>query len=285
MTAPAALPHRWSRVIVTRPVGEAEAWVAALRASGWPALGLPLIEIGAPRDPAVLAHLHEAQLRWNRWDALMFVSAAAVQHFFEGVVADAGAPGSTTRFWAPGPGTARVLGAALQRLGEDTDRIDQPPADAPQFDSEHLWPVVSPQVKSGVRLLVVRGASAPAEGPPPGGVSGSGREWLIEQCRARGAAVDTCVAYERHPPRWSPTQQALAVQASTLNSLWLFSSSEAVTHLREAMPGADWTRASALCTHDRIAATAREAGFAQVFSSRPSLSDVLGVLESTQSPP
>lgn len=285
MTAPAAAPPRWSRVIVTRPAGEAEVWVEALRPGGWPAVSLPLIEIGAPRDPAVLEHLRGAQGHWSRWDALMFVSAAAVQHFFVGIVAGAGVPGSATRFWAPGPGTARVLGAALQRLGVDTARIDQPPADASQFDSEHLWPVVSPQVQTGFRLLVVRGASASPDGVPSGGASGSGREWLIEQCRARGAEVETCVAYERHPPHWSPSQQALAVQASAQDSLWLFSSSEAVAHLREAMPGADWTRACALCTHDRIAEAARQAGFAQVFSSRPSLPDVLCVLESTQNSP
>jgi uroporphyrinogen-III synthase len=276
----AAVPLRWSRVIVTRPAGEAGAWVAALQARGWVVHSLPLIDIGAPRDPQVLARLHDAQARWNHWDALMFVSTAAVQHFFDGVVPGAGAHRAGTRFWAPGPGTARVLADALQRLGLGPDRIDQPPADAPQFDSEHLWPVVSSQARPGARVLVVRGVSASADGMPAGGAEGSGREWLLEQCRARGAEVDTCAAYERRAPRWSPSDRTLASQ----DGLWLFSSSEAVAHLRTAMPATDWSRAGALCTHERIAAAARAAGFVHVHTSRPSLPDVLVALESMRSP-
>ena len=70
------------------------------------------------------------------------------------------------------------------RLGLGPDRIDQPPADAPQFDSEHLWPVVSSQARPGARVLVVRGVSASADGVPAGGAEGSGREWLLEQVKA-----------------------------------------------------------------------------------------------------
>ncbi|MDQ7743276.1 uroporphyrinogen-III synthase [Hydrogenophaga pseudoflava] len=274
------MPSRWSRVIVTRPAGEAAAWVAALQAQGWAAYSLPLIDIGTPRDPQVLARLRHAQSHWSHWDALMFVSSAAVQHFFDGVVADGEAHQAGTRFWAPGPGTARVLAEALQRLGLGPDRVDQPPADAPQFDSEHLWPVVSSQARPGARVLVVRGVSAAADGALAGGAEGNGREWLLEQCRARGAQVDTCAAYERHAPRWSASDRTLAVQ----DGLWLFSSSEAVAHLQTAMPATDWSRAAALCTHERIAAAARAAGFVQVHTSRPALADVLLALESMRSP-
>lgn len=280
MAGHAAVPPRWSRVIVTRPAAEAGAWVAALQAQGWETHSLPLIDIGAPRDPQVLARLRDAQTHWSRWDALMFVSTAAVHHFFDGVAPDGEAHGASTRFWAPGPGTARALSRALQPLGLGPDRIDQPPADAPQFDSEHLWPVVSSQARPGARVLVVRGLSASADGVLMGGASGSGREWLIEQCRARGAEVDTCTAYERHAHRWSPSDRVLAAQ----DGLWLFSSSEAVAHLRKALPATDWSRAAALCTHERIAAAALAAGFVHVYTSRPSLPDVLVALESVQRP-
>lgn len=280
MAGHATVPPHWSRVIVTRPAGEASAWVTALQAHGWEALGLPLIDIGAPRDPQALARLRDAQARWSHWDALMFVSSAAVQHFFDGVAPDSGAHRAHTRFWAPGPGTARTLAAALQRLGLPPERIDQPPADAPQFDSEHLWPAVSSQARPGARVLVVRGVSTSADGAPAGGAGGSGREWLLEQCRSHGAEVDTCAAYERHAPRWSASDRRLAAEGG----LWLFSSSEAVAHLRAAMPAIDWSRDAALCTHERIAAEARRAGFVHVHASRPSLPDVLLALESMRSP-
>lgn len=279
-------PARWTRVIVTRPAGEADAWVAALGARGWAACSLPLIDIGPPRDPAVLEHLRHAQRHWTSWDALMFVSAAAVEHFFRDLAPDPGAPQRVSpRWWAPGPGTARALAVALQRIGVPADCIDQPPADARQFDSEHLWPVVSPQVGPGMRLLLVRGASQSAAGTTLGGLAGSGRDWMMEQCRARGAQVDACAAYERHPPRWSADQWALARQASATGHLWLFSSSEALAHLCAALPGTDWSAVGALCTHDRIADAARQAGFGEVFRSRPSLPEVLATLESTRSSP
>ena len=286
MAVSADPPSRWTRVIVTRPAGEADGWVAALTAQGWPACSLPLIDIGPPKDPEVLDHLRRAQAHWPSWDALMFVSAAAVDHFFHGLAPDAGDRGRRLpRWWAPGPGTARALAAGLQRLGLPTDLIDQPPADAPQFDSEHLWPVVSPQVGPGMRLLLVRGTSVSAAGVALGGTAGSGREWMVEQCRARGAQVDTCAAYERHPPHWSAERQAQAQQAAAAGHLWLFSSSEALAHLCAALPGTDWSAVGALCTHDRIADAARKTGFGEVFCSRPSLSAVLATLESTRNSP
>ncbi|MGM9428004.1 uroporphyrinogen-III synthase [Hydrogenophaga sp. MI9] len=278
-------PTRWSRVFVTRPRDEGSAWVDALRERGWPALSLPLIDIGAPRDPAALAALAQARVDWPEKDALMFVSAAAVQHFFAERPTAFRHSGSRTRFWSPGPGTARALARALAPLGVAASRIDAPPADAAQFDSEHLWPVVEAQVHPGLRLLVVRGASTSADGEAAGGATGSGREWLLDRCREKGALVERCVAYERHAPRWSDAQRAEALAGTEADSLWLFSSSEAVAHLVAALPAADWSHAQALCTHERIAQAARDAGFGSVFSSRPALDDVLRSLESLQSLP
>ena len=45
---------------------------------------------------------------------------------------------------------------------------------------------------------------------------------------------------------------------------WHFSSSEAIGHLLDLAPGADWSAASALATHPRIAEHARGAGFGLV---------------------
>ena len=284
--APEMRPARWSRVIVTRPADEASVWVRALCERGWPALALPLIDIGPPRDPETLDALQRARADWPSWDALMFVSAAAVQHFFDGHSPWAESrPGQRPRFWAPGPGTARALADALARRGVDASRIDAPPADAAQFDSEHLWPVVRDQLHEGSRVRVVRGASTSDDGPPQGGAAGSGREWLMARCRERGARVEACVAYERRAPAWTGLQREEALAATGQDSLWLFSSSEAIDHLHAALPSADWSRAQALCTHGRIARTARAIGFGHVIDSRPTLDDVLCALESARSLP
>jgi uroporphyrinogen-III synthase len=280
------------RLIVTRPAQDVAAWVDALQVAGWPALALPLIEIGEPQDADTLTTLQDWRRHWWQVDAIMFVSAAAVRHFFAGEVVGS-PPGRNvqTRFWAPGPGTAQALVKPLADRGVDAHQIDSPPADAAQFDSEALWPVVAAQVRPGRRVLIVRGQSdtgephEPNEPDRPGQVAGKGRDWLIQQCTAAGARGEGCVAYVRRAPVFSGADKRLALAASGPGSAWLFSSSEALDHLRAIAPTSGWAQASALATHPRIAATAREAGFGQIVACRPALADVLRALESQWSRP
>lgn len=276
-------PGRVVRLIVTRPATEAAHWVQVLHTHGWPAHALPLIAIGEPTSAEARAALQAWRADWQQADALMFVSGAAVSHFFAEGLAPPMAP-ITTRFWAPGPGTARLLAQALTTLGVAVDRIDSPPEDAAQFDSEHLWPVVAPQVRAGSRILIVRGLSVDAP-PGAGPVAGNGRDWLIHQCEAAGARVDGCVAYERRPPVLGEGDAQRMLEATKAGSVWLFSSSEALAALRVLQPQAHWSAATALATHPRIAQAARETGFGRVIESRPSLNEVLRALESERSAP
>lgn len=291
---PTAAPgqHRLAlqRVIVTRPEPEASAWQQALRAEGWPAQVLPLITIGAPADQQVQQRLAHARAHWLDADAILFVSAAAVQHFFSAAVQVPQGARVCTRFWAPGPGTARGLARALAARGLGPEVIDAPADDAAQFDSETLWPVVAPQLQPGRRVLIVRGASPDAPATPASAAAGQtlaghGRDWLIQQCQAAGAHVEAVVAYQRCAPALTPAVQAQLRDAAAPGSLWLFSSSEALAHLRSLAPHAHWAQASALATHPRIAATARSAGFGWVVETRPALPDVLRALESGWSRP
>jgi len=274
-------------VIVTRPAAEADHWVQALRANGWQAEALPLIEITEPGDPKAQAALAQHRRHWWQADALMFVSAAAVRHFFARDVASLLPEHPlATRFWAPGPGTARALAQALAGLGVSADRIDAPPADAAQFDSEHLWPVVAAQLHTGIRVLIVRGQSpelddsrgASRDTQRDAALPGTGRDWLIWRCEAAGAQVEACVAYERRAPVLCVAERALIQNATGVGQLWLFSSSEALTNLQALTPGHDWSAATALATHPRITAAARAAGFGQVIESRPALPDVVSAL-------
>lgn len=245
-------------VIVTRPEREALAWVEQLKAQGWPAQALPLICIEPPADTAAL-QAHQAQAVAHQ--ALMFVSPQAVQHF-----ADPAWVARGGRCWAPGPGTAQ----ALRKLGVAAARIDQPPPDAAQFDSEALWPVVSGQVGPGHRVLVVRGQSADGQ---------QGRDWLIRQCQAAGAVVATCIAYRRVAPVWDAAARSLAEKSLHNGSIWLFSSSQALEYLAALLPQASFGQAIALVTHPKIEMSARRMGFGEIITTRPALSDVLTGLQ------
>lgn len=249
--------------MVTRPAEQAQAWVRDLAAHGVLAVSLPLIDTVPPADDRDLRHW---RAHWPQADALMFVSGAAVRAFFDAT--PMAAVPTHTRFWAPGPGTAQALAEALPVWGVSPAQIDAPPIEAEQFDSEALWAVVHPQVRPGHTVVVVGG--------------GAGRDWLAERCEAAGATVHRCVAYARQAPNPTPAWRAQLLQVQQANSVWLFSSSQAIDHLQALVPDADWSGSRAVVTHPRIGQAAHAAGFARVCMSRPTLVDVIKTLESME---
>lgn len=267
---------RPAHILVTRPQPQAQAWVQALQARGLNAQALPLIAITAPTDQPMLAALCAAREQLAAYHAVMLVSASAAQHFCDAPTLAALAA-TSTRIWAPGPGTARVV----QALGVAASRIDQPADHAAQFDSEALWAQVGGQIQPGMRVLIVRGLDVgpmPAAAPRP--ASGTGRDWLAQQLHQAGAEVDFVVAYLRGAPHWTAAQQQLAQTAAHDGSCWLFSSGQALAHLRALLPGQSWAQAQALATHPRIAQAATATGFGRVDVCRPSLADVCASIES-----
>lgn len=243
------------RVLVTRPENEARQWVEALRRQGLDAHALPLIEIAPAGDPAPV------EAAWRDLEhcrAVMFVSGNAVRHFFARRPQGVRWP-ARTRAWAPGRGTREAVLSA----GVDAGQVDAPPAQSAQFDSETLWRQVAAQIGAGDRVLIVRGEGADGEA--------SGRDWLADQLAAAGAQAQVIAAYRRQPPRWGEAELALARHGG----IWLFSSSQAIGHLQELLPAADWSRSRAVATHARIAGAARAAGFGAVRESRPALEAVI----------
>ena len=249
------------RVVLTRPRREAGRWAQALTARGHEVLLLPLMAIAPAPDPASLRRSVDAL---SGYQAAMFVSGSAVRGFFHESVPWPG----TTRAWCTGPGTAR----ALQECGVPAANIDAPGADAPQFETEALWPLVADQVRAGTRVLLVRGAGP--DGQP------SGRDWLASRLQAAGAQVDIVASYMRQAPAWSDQERAIASEAASDGSIWLLSSSEALANLRALLPGVPLAQARAVATHERIAQAARDAGFGVVCLSRPSEDAVTATLES-----
>ena len=283
------------RVIVTRPAHDADQWVAKLQQSGITAQALPLIEIAAVSRPADVAALQQACSGLGSYTACMFVSSNAVEHFFSHFKASNTAlaqsiRGQTApeiianeipekiRFLAPGPGTV----AALLAAGVLASQIDAPSPNAAQFDSEALWQVVGQRDWRQASVLIVRGKGAATDSS-----AGTGRDWLTQQWGAGGAAVDVVSSYERRAPKLTAQQMALAKAASHDGSVWLFSSSEAVTHLiqQPGLSAVQWHGAQAIATHPRIQAAVKAAGWGVVQPSRPALQDILAALASIESKP
>ena len=236
------------QLLVTRPQPQADEWVTALRARGVAAQALPLLQIVPLADPAALA----AWAALSEQSLVVFVSPGCVKSFFDLRPAAARWPGST-RAAATGPGTSQ----ALREAGVPAEAIIEPPHDAEQFDSEALWRRLEAQAWQSQRVLVVRGDG--------------GRDWLADRLRERGAEVTFVQAYRRTLPSLTPSQADLlaAALAAPSRHCWLFSSSQAVEHLRQLAPQSDWSSGCAVATHPRIASTLRAAGFGSVWSVRP----------------
>ena len=264
------------RVIVTRPAREAQAWVELLQAAGCLATGLPLIDIVGPPDPDSVAR---AWRQLPTYDAAMFVSGNAVDHFFASKPAldtvDSAQAAIKIRAFVTGPGSY----AALQRAGVDPSMIDAPDTKQGQFDSEALWAVIRHRVGPGYRVLVVRGTTTTSQ-TEWGADAGVGRDWFSRQIIAAGGHVEFVVAYQRRRPV-STSQMLTGIQSAfDSKAVWLFSSSEAIANLIELAPDHQWNGQRAVCTHGRIAQAARAAGFGVVCESRPVLAAVVASIES-----
>jgi uroporphyrinogen-III synthase len=257
------------RVIVTRPRSQAGQWVDELGRAGHDPIALPLIDISAA-DPRAVAQAWQAI---HTFDAVMFVSANAAEFFCQGMVVNAFSP----RAWVTGPGSV----SALLKLGLERSRIDSPDSGASQFDSEALWGVVRHQVVPGSSVLIVRGTvDGHEEDAADASCAGSGRDWLANQLRDAGARVEIVASYQRGLPVLGDTEKAIARSAALDGSVWLFTSSEAISNLQSLCPDLGWARARALTTHPRIAQAAQAAGFGTVKVSRPALAEVLVSIES-----
>jgi uroporphyrinogen-III synthase len=234
--------------------------VQALRREGIDAIALPLIEIAAAPDTAAV---EAAWQTVQRQRLVVFVSPNAAQQFFAQRPAGLAWPDGVLAA-SVGPGTTQIL----QALGVPAASIVEPAADAAQFDSESLWQQLKGRSWQAASVLVVRGDG--------------GRDWLADTLRSHGADVAFVAAYRRVAPRFDGATGELldAAIADPLGQLWFFSSSEAVGHLVQARPRADWSRARAIATHPRIAERARDCGFGVVRETRPGIEDVVACIQS-----
>ena len=266
------------KVLLTRAASEVQAWVEHLQGEGVQAEAIGLIAILPAQDQQ---SLHAAWRQLEGFSAVMCVSRHAVEQFFASKPTDAGVEWSFIatnsvahpRFWATGPGTA----TALLAQGVAPHRIDSPPGDSEQLDSEALWRVVRSQITGASQhVLMVRGVDeAPSASRSP-----QGRPWLTEQIEATGARCTTVLAYRRGVPVLSAGQHQRLLTAAQDGTVWVFSSSQAIAHLRQLLPATAWGQARAVATHPRIAQAARGAGFGVVCESRPGLAALVHSIKS-----
>ena len=250
-------------ILVTRPGPPGRALVDAIQARGAEALWLPSFELGPAPDPAAVAATLQ---RLAQFDLAIFVSPAAVR----------GAALALPAQW-PASTRAAVVGAATAGALRAHYTAAPPPIIAPSGDSaeggsEALWAALEAQgvlARDAPRaVLILRAAH--------------GREWLGERLRELGARVETLAVYTRSASDAPPAaRQRLSQWRSAGRAVvTVLTSSEAVGVLAQQLAPDTGLRAAvlagrALASHERVAAAARAAGFAQVTIAAPDADAVL----------
>ena len=193
------------RVLVTRPVDQAEALVSAIRSAGGDALHFPAIRIiGRDEDDIgdELASCPEP-------DILIFISRNAVTFGYP----------ATRRFEASIAAVGPATQAALEELGAS---VDIRPDD--DFDSEGLLAHPALADVSGKSITIVRGER--------------GRELLAETLSARGAVVRHLTVYRREraePPAELAQEVGRAIAQGDIDYAVVLST-ETLNHLLALLP-------------------------------------------------
>jgi uroporphyrinogen-III synthase len=237
-TGPLASAH----VLITRPVMPASRTAQRIAALGATPYVFPTTIIEAPSDARPLK---DALVNIDRYYAAIFVSPSAA----EMTISPLGAPAirlpDALHVFAPGPGTAEEL----QLRG--VDEVTMPTS---SFDSEGLLelPALQASAIKGKRIAIFRG--------------NDGRELLRETLTKRDALVDAITAYHRRAPNTPPAGLIELLRSKKLTAISAMSS-DAVTNLLHVLPKDEQANATSLplyASHERIAETAKNAGFRNV---------------------
>lgn len=173
MAAADTKPLAGVRVLVTRPVVQAQSLAQQIEQAGGEAIRFPTLEIATVRDVAALERMLAGIARF---DLAIFISPNAVTHGLVHIKRCGSLPARLT-IAAIGRGTARVLADA---------GIVNPITPVDGSDSEALLAQPELQQVAGKRVVIFRG-----EG---------GRALLGDTLRARGAQVEYAECYRRVCP-------------------------------------------------------------------------------------
>lgn len=230
-------------IIVTRPPRQAQGLAQAIAARGGVAECIPVMTVEAAPVDATLSGLID---RLDDYSIAFFVSANAVAHGVAAVRSRRDWPVSL-QVATVGPGSERALHAA---------GFDDVIAPSSGFDSESVLalPEFTADAVAGKGVVIFRG--------------NGGRDLLGDTLMQRGATVAHAECYRRKVPEVGAERLlALADRADAI----VLTSSEGVGNLA-AMLGEAVGRlhtVPVICSHPRIAARARAAGFRAVVETAP----------------
>ncbi|BBB66357.1 hypothetical protein UNDYM_2104 [Undibacterium sp. YM2] len=235
------------KVILTRPLAQAQDFARQVKAMGREVAHFPLLEIVALEDnTALITQIGQLQ----DYALIAFVSPNAIEAFFRHVV---NLPANLT-FAVMGEGSRAKL--AEYGVNDQTATILRP-RNLLKTDSETLLAELDLKALRGQKVLIIRGES--------------GRELLADALRAHGVEVVQVAAYRRVKPVLNDENEKYLTQLLETGNDWVITSSEALRNLCDYVEAlklnsgvAKMQRQHLLVPHSRIEETARSLGFLHI---------------------
>lgn len=168
------------RVIVTRPVAQAEKWRAQLDAVKIDSVVVPLLELRGVNKPEQIRAVKNVILDFDLYQKAIFVSQNAVDFALQWLEDYWPQLPVGIEYFAVGDTTARHL----QQRGLDVSALTA--AESGAMNSESLLQAAELQQVDGEKIVIFRGCG--------------GRGHMGEILQQRGAMVSYCELYERHLP-------------------------------------------------------------------------------------
>lgn len=243
------------QVLVTRPQGQAEPLLSAIRAAGGRPAHIPVLAIAAlgadDADRTILLRARSLAQALERYQHVIFISTNAVQF---------GAP-LLEAFWPQWPlglqwhAIGAATAAALREHGMTVTAPDG------SMDSDALLALPSLQQLSAQRVLIVRGVG--------------GRDDLAVGLRARGAQVDYLECYHRQRPLGSADALAQWLAQRGERAALCVHSGESLHNLLALATGDTLRSLPLVVPGERVAALARQAGFSTIAAADNATTDAI----------
>jgi uroporphyrinogen-III synthase len=247
------------RVVITRPLAQAQKWRESLQAAGIDAITIPLLELRGVTGNEHIRAIKNVVLDFDHYQKAIFVSQNAVDFALQWLEDYWPQLPLGIDYFAVGETTARQL----QQRGLRVSALTA--AEHGAMNSESLLAAAELQQVAGDRIVIFRGCG--------------GRGHMGDILQARGASVTYCELYERLLPEASSTQfvdafaHADAWQQHTIVALHSGESLENYRKVLQALAQSNITAGLAkrlqalplLVPGERVAQLAGGAGFNQVF--------------------
>ena len=233
------------KVLITRPAGQGEALIEAIRRTGGEAVSFPLLEIFPITDSQRQAEIRQLIQDLDQFQILVFISSNAVRFGLQWI----------DQYWPQFPVGVEVVAIGPATAAALAELPCQVQTSQLGMLSEDILQLPVLRNVEGKKVALFRGVG--------------GRELLADTLRERGAQVDYIETYERHATTHSDTELRELLESEQVNVLSV-SSGQILDSLCQLV---DITNSGInliplLVPSERIRRMAEAAGFIQVVCSQ-----------------